>query len=238
MKKVPLSRDSGKSCITIFALSNPLPFDPHNIPHSRNYYLHLMPNSLSRGYFLTRTQNNLKLLPPDYSDLESSLVWRNIHSQRDNEVSLVTQMVKNLPAVWETQVRLLSQEDPLEKGMATHPSILAWRIPCTEKPGGLQSVGSQRVGHDWATIALAFPFQRDDGYCISHPELPVLSVSLFSPLCPQRLSGNPSPRAALLFQLSRSSHGETPWSLPCTSRLMTIWDPNNWRKFIVRETET
>ena len=57
-------------------------------------------------------------------------------------------MVKNLSAVWETQVRSLSQEDPLEKGMTTHSSILAWRIPWTEKPGGLQSIESQRVGHD------------------------------------------------------------------------------------------
>ena len=60
--------------------------------------------------------------------------------------SPVAQMVKNLPVVWETQVQSLSQEDPLEKGMATHSSILAWRIPWTEKPGGLQSMGSQRVG--------------------------------------------------------------------------------------------
>ena len=52
-------------------------------------------------------------------------------------------MVKNLPAMQETQVRSLGQEDPLEKGMGTHSSILAWRIPWTEKPGGLQSRGSQ-----------------------------------------------------------------------------------------------
>ena len=57
-------------------------------------------------------------------------------------------MVKNLPAVLETQVQILSQENPLEKGMATYSSILAWRIPWTEEPGGLQSMGSQRVGHD------------------------------------------------------------------------------------------
>ena len=59
--------------------------------------------------------------------------------------------VKNLPAVQElqeTQVRSLGREDPLEKGMATHSSILAWRIPWTEEPGGLQSMGSQRVGRD------------------------------------------------------------------------------------------
>ena len=60
---------------------------------------------------------------------------------------LVTQMVKNLAAVWETQVQSLSEEDPQEKGMATHSRILAWRIPWTEEPGGLQSMGSHRVGH-------------------------------------------------------------------------------------------
>ena len=57
-------------------------------------------------------------------------------------------MVKNPPAVQETQVRPLGWEDPLEKGMATHSSILALRIPWTEEPGGLQSMGSQRVRHD------------------------------------------------------------------------------------------
>ena len=60
-------------------------------------------------------------------------------------------MAKNLPAMWETQVQSLGQEDPLEKGMATHSSILAWRIPWTEEPGGLQSMGSERVGQDLAT---------------------------------------------------------------------------------------
>ena len=57
-------------------------------------------------------------------------------------------MVKSLPAVQETWVRYLVWEDPLEKGMATHFSILAWRIPWTEAPGGLQSTGSQRVRHN------------------------------------------------------------------------------------------
>ena len=65
--------------------------------------------------------------------------------------SLVAQMVKNLPAMWETRVWSLGWEGPLGKGMATYTSILAWRIPWTQEPGGLQSVGSQRVGHDWAT---------------------------------------------------------------------------------------
>ena len=57
-------------------------------------------------------------------------------------------MVKNLPAMQETQVRALGWEDSLEKGMATHSSILAWRIPWTEEPGGLQSMGLQRVRHN------------------------------------------------------------------------------------------
>jgi len=60
---------------------------------------------------------------------------------------LVAQMVKNLPAMQETQVQSLCQEDPLEKIMATHSSILAWKIPWAEEPGGLQSMGLQRVGH-------------------------------------------------------------------------------------------
>ena len=58
-----------------------------------------------------------------------------------------TQQVKNLPAMQEIQVQSLSREDPLEKGMTIHFNILAWRIPRTEKPGGLQSMGSQRAGH-------------------------------------------------------------------------------------------
>ena len=57
-------------------------------------------------------------------------------------------MVKHLPAMLETWVRSLGQEDPLEKEMATHSSTFAWKIPWTEEPGGLQSMGSQRVGHD------------------------------------------------------------------------------------------
>ena len=65
--------------------------------------------------------------------------------------SLVAQMVKRLPAMWETRVWSLCWEDLLEKEMATHSSILAWRIPRMEEHGRLQSMGSQRVGHDWAT---------------------------------------------------------------------------------------
>ena len=62
--------------------------------------------------------------------------------------SLVAQMVKSLPAMWETRVRSLGWEDPLEKEMETHSSILAWRIPGTGEPGGLLSMGLHRVRHD------------------------------------------------------------------------------------------
>ena len=63
-------------------------------------------------------------------------------------VPLVALMVKNLPAIQEMQAQSLGWEGPLEKEMETHSSILAWRIPWTEEPGGIQSMGLQRVGHD------------------------------------------------------------------------------------------
>ena len=63
-------------------------------------------------------------------------------------------MVKNLPAVQETCIQSLGWENPLEKRMATHSSIVAWRIPRTKEPGKLQSMGSQRIRHEWATNAL------------------------------------------------------------------------------------
>ena len=66
--------------------------------------------------------------------------------------SLVAQTVKNLPAMRQTWVGSLGWEDPLDKGPASHSSILAWRIPWTEEPGSLQSMGFQRVRHDWATF--------------------------------------------------------------------------------------
>ena len=69
----------------------------------------------------------------------------------DLMTSLMAQTVKRLPAMQETRVWSLGREDPLEKEMATHSSTLAWRIPWTEEPSGLQSMELQRVGHDWAT---------------------------------------------------------------------------------------
>ena len=72
--------------------------------------------------------------------------WCSLHMS-----PCMAQRLKHLPPMWETQVRSLGQEDPLEKEMAIHCSILAWRIPWMEKLSRLQSTGSQRVGHDWAT---------------------------------------------------------------------------------------
>ena len=73
----------------------------------------------------------------------------------------MAQKVKNMPALQGTRVWFLGGEDPLEKGMATHSSILAWRILWTEEPGGLQSTGSQTVRHNWVTNTFT-----DYGYCV------------------------------------------------------------------------
>ena len=76
---------------------------------------------------------------------QPSILWISL-------ASLVVQTVKNPPAVWETWVQSLGWDDPLKKGTSTHSSILAWRIPWTEEPGGLQSMGLQRVGHNRVTF--------------------------------------------------------------------------------------
>ena len=72
-------------------------------------------------------------------------------SKRRKQASGVAQLVKNTPAMQETWVQSLGWEDPLEEGMATHSSILAWRIPQTEEPGSLWPTVSQRIGLNWAT---------------------------------------------------------------------------------------
>ena len=79
---------------------------------------------------------------PSFSSLSHLFLTQNMWA------SLVAQTVKNLPAMQETQIPSLGWEDPLEKEMATHSSILAWRIPWTENPGGLQSMGLQRLRHN------------------------------------------------------------------------------------------
>ena len=90
-------------------------------------------------------------------DSWESLDYKEIKPANPNWVySLLAQRLKHLPASQEMWVWSLGREDPLEKEMATHSSILAWRIPWMEEPGGLQSTGSQRVGHDWATTSIHF----------------------------------------------------------------------------------
>ena len=80
---------------------------------------------------------------------QSPCNWKNL-STVEEKSSLVAQTVKNLPAMKETWIQSLGQEDALEKGMSTHSSILAWRIPSIEELAGLRSMGSWRVRHDWA----------------------------------------------------------------------------------------
>ena len=90
-----------------------------------------------------------------HRDVYSSFIHNHLNWK---QLTLVAQRLKHRPAMQETWVLSLGQEDPLEKEMATHSSILAWRIPWTEGPGGLQSMGSQRVRHDWATNTKLKPF--------------------------------------------------------------------------------
>ena len=99
---------------------------------------------------------------------------------RQTGAFLVAQMVKNLPAMQETWVRSLGLEDPLEKGLATHSSILAWRIPWTERPGGLLSIESQRVEHSWVinVCAHARTHTHTHNWEIYH-SFPVIIHSLF-----------------------------------------------------------
>ena len=77
----------------------------------------------------------------------------SVGQQKDLTIHVVAQMVKNLPTMQETPVHSLDQEDPLEEEMVTPSSILPRRTPWTEEPGGLQSTGSQRVGHDWLSLS-------------------------------------------------------------------------------------
>ena len=102
-----------------------------------------LPNTLCLKYIISSLDTPSAIPPPlfCYTFLESFLV---------------AQMIKNLPAMLEAWVPSLGQEDLLEKGMATHSSTLAWRIPWTEEPGRLQSMGSQRVGHHWVTNTFTF----------------------------------------------------------------------------------
>ena len=91
------------------------------------------------------THRFLLIQDPKQFQSEFFFLWRPL------SVTLIAQLVKNLPAMQETPVQSLGWEDPLEKGIAIHFNILVWRIPWTEEPGEIQSMGSQRVRHSWAT---------------------------------------------------------------------------------------
>ena len=99
----------------------------------------VIPFRVPEGQFFKKKKSKAQA---SSTDMLSSLVTT------PHKASLVAQRVRCLPAKWETQVRSLGQEDPLEKEMATHSSTLAWKIPWTEEPDRLQSMGSQRVGHN------------------------------------------------------------------------------------------
>jgi len=107
-------------------------------------------------YYSTTKKNKIMLFVTTWMDLE--IILPSGVSQTKTTIkwyclwaSLVAHSVKNLPEVQETRVQSLGWEDPLEKEMATHSNILAWKISWPEEPGGLQSMGSQRVAHDWET---------------------------------------------------------------------------------------
>ena len=97
-----------------------------------------------------------------------------------NPASLVAQSVRNLPAVQETSVPSLGQEDPLEKKMASHSSILAWKIPWTEEPGRIQSMGSQRLQHNWVTNTHSIKYGQYLEVCCSEGKITDLSCLLVS----------------------------------------------------------
>ena len=118
-------------------------------------------------FFFFFPEAYLKILTPE----RHILGWHILF-----EFLSVAQLVKNLPAMQETQVWSLGVEDPLEKGMATHSSILAWRIPGMEEPRGLPSVGSHRVGHDWSSLAAAADIESPEysGAISAHSEIQLI----------------------------------------------------------------
>ena len=103
--------------------------------------------SLANTKWLEKT--NISQENPGYSPGHKNVRW--LLCIMWGYIQILSQTVKHLPAMQETQVCSLGWDDPLEKEMATHSSILAWKIPWTEDPGGLQSMELQRVGRDWAT---------------------------------------------------------------------------------------
>ena len=124
---------------------------------SKWWFLHIISKSESDSYLLIIHEH--LSFNYDYSKQKKTVTNKYVKYVLQNIVlrltemwaSLVAQRLKHLPAMRETQVWSPAWEDPLEKEMAAHSSILAWKIPWTEEPSRLRSMGSQRVGHDWAT---------------------------------------------------------------------------------------
>ena len=133
--------------------------------------------------------------------------------------SLLAQTVRSPPAVWETQVRSLGGEDPLEKEMATHSSILAWKIPWIEETGGLQSTGLQRVWHNWTT-SLSLSLVSD-----SSPGRPDHRNKLQSPV--------PNENAEPAVQKLRIS---TSLAVLQKERIITIWPSNSTPRCVPEKT--
>ena len=136
-----------------------LGFTKFRLPFWSHYLRLKMENSWSRksGLFWVPFSFSLSWvfpLPKHYCSLKPQIMlrlqqnWITLNNSGALWASLVVQKIKCLPTVWETWVQSLGQEDPLEKEMTIPSSILAWRIPCTDEPGGLQSMGWQRVRHD------------------------------------------------------------------------------------------
>ena len=129
----------------LLAFHSPTKFQTQSLTEMNNFSLWEISHSKSFC--------NIKKLNKFHTGKEP---YKNIYIQdslrmyiQNSGASLVTQMVKNLPAMQETWHWSLGWEVPLEKGIATHASIFVWKIPWTEEPAGLQSIASQRVGHDW-----------------------------------------------------------------------------------------
>ena len=109
------------------------------------------PVNLCRWSRWSRLDEIIRMSPNPIWCYQKGEIWTEIDMGRGTRTSLVAQTVKRLSTMWETWVQSLGWEDPLEKEMAIHSSTIAWKISWTEEPGRLQSMGSQRVGHDWVT---------------------------------------------------------------------------------------
>ena len=162
----------------------------HSVTHRWLNQLYRVKILLEMRLIFLETQNYKIIIFPAWSFISfkkcykrfcSLNKWTNLYFfQYDQTLELkclaymVAQKVKRLPAMLETQVRSQDREDPLEKAMAIHSSTLAWKIPWTEEPDRLQSMGSQRVGHHWATsLSLSLV-----GHVLS--ELFTMTCSIFS----------------------------------------------------------